>query len=207
MPTKGNYPLTAKVVKAIQCGSAGAEEYLYHYMTRGRVRYWIFSKLNCPEDAEDLIHDAFIDVVKGIKNRNIRKLNAGPAYVYGVILNKLHDHYAGLEQKRLVIPIDEGRNLSWHGIRGSKSRFRNEYLTVKDPRPSPVKVISIQEQRDKLKRTLQRLPEGQREVMRRVLFLEQTQDEVEKGMKITSTQFRLFRWRGKKNLTNLLSVA
>jgi len=102
----------AQVLEACQRGDSQAQEALYKefapVLLGMGMRY-----LHSREDAQDLLHDAFVKIltnIKSVKNPAVLK-----AWIYRIMYNRIMDHF---RERRMLVYLD-GENLEWHSDRNT----------------------------------------------------------------------------------------
>jgi RNA polymerase sigma factor (sigma-70 family) len=187
MPTKGDY-LSADTIRAIQQGSADADEELYRYISEGSIRYWIYSKIRRTEDAEDVIQDSFLIALQEIRDGKILDENSGPTYVRSIIWHRIIAWYRWMYREQKSLDID------------------TNFLILRDRNPDPMKVVCIREEKARIEKAVQELPtQRQRLLMHRLVVLGEDDKDVRKKMKLTTNQFRTDKSEGKKALIDIVS--
>lgn len=181
-------PLCARLpVKAIAAGDPGATEELYQYILR-RLRPLAESRLGA-EEADDIAHEALMVTVVTIRNGQLRHEMALRSYLYSVVRRLIAARIVQTikRRKRLVDLGDAVGGLRAQGTPESEALHR--------------------EKRDLMGRLLKQLHSRDCELLTRFYFDGQPFREVCADMRITETQFRLFKSRAKAKLTRWASEA
>jgi RNA polymerase sigma-70 factor (ECF subfamily) len=171
----------ASLVAAIQRGDAAAEEELYHILDRG-VRFKLWRQMP-PFEADDRVHDIYIIVLQAIRQGRLRE----PERLLGFIWTVAHRQVAAyidvtVQARERFEFLD--RSWNWPEV------------PIKD---DPGDHVFLQEKKEILAAALGKLPERDREVLRRFYLQHQNAAQICGAMDLTDTQFRLLKYRAKAN--------
>jgi RNA polymerase sigma factor (sigma-70 family) len=122
------------------------------------------------ENCEEVHHNIFIDIVSAIKSGTIRRPSALLPYIMAIVRHRKGD------------------------LIGNKVRFREVPEVVKEQADPAARADFYVErnERDALVRAaLERLPEAQRELIRRFYYEEQPRESVMEAMRLSDNQFRV----------------
>lgn len=161
---------------------AGAEE-LYKILRRG-VRYYMARQLGA-EDLEDKIHDTFLAVVRAIKQGDVREPERLMGFVRTIAQRQVQRHIGKLVKKR------------------QEAEMETVGVFVKDPSPTPEQSVIVQEKARLMKAALDEMPTRDQEILKRFYLYEQPAEQICAEMKLTETQFRLFKSRAKAKFGQL----
>ena len=150
---------------------------LYQLFSRG-IRFYMTRQLP-PEELEDRVHDAFILVVKAIRNGELREPARLMGFVNTVVRRQVAAHIENAVRKRSKqVELDDG---AW----------------LRDPRSGPEEGLILKQQRDLIRCVLSEIPPRDKEILTRFYLHEQSQEQICAEMELSPTQFRLLKSRAK----------
>jgi RNA polymerase sigma factor (sigma-70 family) len=130
---------------------------------------------------EDRLHDTFLIVLEAVSTGALREPAALPGFIQTVL------HYQAVASIREV------------GRRRQEVDFADCGL-VKDKRSNPEELHAKSEKRQLLSLSMDYLPERDRELLTRFYLEGQRRTQICRQMNLSSTQFRLNKWRAKERL-------
>ncbi|MBI4902275.1 MAG: sigma-70 family RNA polymerase sigma factor [Acidobacteria bacterium] len=137
------------------------------------------------QDVEDLLHDAFLMVVRSIRQGELRD----PLRLFGFIHAIMRRHIATVIEK-LVLSRTKVADAEWTGrVEGS----------IYDPEEEFV----LRERGRLIREVFSALGDREREVLRRFYLEEQSIGEICRDMRLSETQFRLLKSRAKARFGEL----
>jgi RNA polymerase sigma-70 factor, ECF subfamily len=178
----GPAPSWSALVERIRTGDSTACEELYSTAFVD-VRRWFSRRLGA-QYAEDRTHDTYLATIRAI-------VNGGPREP-----DRLRGFIQGIAQRQLCVSV---RSLLERRAR----EIACEDLVLSDPGPDLDSAILRREERASVKRALRALSGPQREILVRFYVWEQTPGQICAEMALTSTQFRLLKWRAKAEFAAL----
>ena len=168
-----------EIVSLIIAGDARGEEMLYNSFYRG-LRY--LATRECPQYAEDCVHDTLITVIGHIRSRQLREPGGLVSYLRTVL-------------KRTAW---SKRNESHRWSNGEQ--YDLAVQTSADPRQTPEQTIQSEERIAVMRAALGELKPREQEVLTRFYLKNETQETIREAMKLSETQFRLLKSRSKQKL-------
>jgi DNA-directed RNA polymerase specialized sigma24 family protein len=133
---------------------------------------------------EDKVHDTFLIVVQAVRRGELRE----PERLMGSVRTIVRRQVAGY--------IDQAmHNRKQQAELGSGK-------IIPDIRRNPEQVAIATQHEEIAKRVLQGISRRDREILTRFYLLEETQEQICSGMKLTETQFRLLKSRAKARFGN-----
>ncbi len=172
--------LCETIVGLIMAGDANGDELLYSTFSRG-LRF--LAARYCPEYADDCMHDAIITVSRQIKAGQLKTPAALPGYL-NIVLKR-----AAWNKK-----IESER----YG--GNSEVFETVVQTKSDDRDDPERLLELQERARILREGLRDLKPREQEILTRFYLKGESQEVICREMKLTETQFRLYKSRSKQKL-------
>lgn len=168
----------------IAAGDSRGAAALYESFHRG-MRY--LAARYCPQHADDCVHDAVIEVIQQIKQRQVKNGAALPGYIRTVLKRTCWDKHA---------------QVCRHD--GEADTAEAALERAADTRENALNQLERQERVATMRRGLERLTPRQREILKRFYLEEQTPDVICAEMNLTDTQFRLLKSRSKQQLEHVI---
>jgi len=160
----------------IDTQAQGLED-LYKLFSQG-IRFYLRRHLP-PQELDDKVHDAFILVVKAIRQGELREPARLMGFVYAIVRRQVAAHIDKAVHSRMEHVDFDSR--AW----------------LKDSRRDPEESILFQERRDLISRVLAEIPVRDREILTRFYLHEQSPEQICSDMELSPTQFRLLKSRAK----------
>lgn len=135
---------------------------------RDELYRYIVGKVNCPEAAQDILHDTFIRLMEFVSKGSVYSPRS---FLYQVANNLIIDHH----RRNLLRPL------------ATEAQLEELATRVADPAPQPAEVLSDLEQMALLQQALRELPPRCREVFILLKFKHYTYAQVEQELQISST--------------------
>jgi RNA polymerase sigma-70 factor, ECF subfamily len=165
------------LVSRIKDGDDGAMEELYYRFGRG-IRYSFYRHLG-PQDLDDKIHDTFVIVVQAIRRGELRDPERLMGFVRTVVRRQVAAHIEeAVHARRDETPIDAATPVLDQTHTAEEQMIWDEQIKV-------------------MAHTLDSMPARDRELLTRFYLKNQSQEQICREMKLTETQFRLFKSRAK----------
>jgi RNA polymerase sigma-70 factor, ECF subfamily len=169
------------IVERIRDGDPAASEELYPQVLR-LLEYSCRSRL-VPDEADDRVQETYLAVLQAIQNGDLRE----PEKLIGFIRIIGHRQYCAYVRRRDKSHSSQpGREVFEES---SRSRFDPEHDILEKERRSFAQGVLAQ------------LAPREREILERFYVQEETRDRICEKMDLTSTQFRLLKWRAKAKVT------
>jgi len=132
------------------------------------------SRVVGPEDLDDSLHEVVVIILGAIRREKLRDPERLACFVNTIARRRMVAHVRSrMLQRRLVDGVD----------------------VVASPDRSPEESAAHQERVEQLARVLRRLNPRDREILERFYFNEQNHEQICREMRLTETQFRLFKSR------------
>lgn len=169
------YASCADLVGRVQRGDKSGAEALYHTVS-GNARARLRRSVD-PHLVEDRLHDIVVTVLEAIQGGVLREPERLMGFVRTVTQRQVAAHIrTNMAQRRRMTPI---------GV-----------LEVPSPlEQSPEAALARREKIEGLEKLLRRLRARDREILIRFYCDEQDQEQICREMRLTATQFRLFKSR------------
>ena len=181
--SRENSPDWAGVVAQIQAGDPTGLEQLYRTFSRG-VRYYVARQLPY-QDLDDKIHEIFVIIVEAIRKGSLREPERLMGFVRTVAQRQVAGHIERMVHNRTrETEIERGAD-------------------VADATETPERAALVREKADLVKRALAKLSVRDRELLERFYVREQTPGRICAEMRLTETQFRLYKSRAKARFGEL----
>ena len=172
-----------ELVDRIKANEAAGLEELYGIFSRG-VRFYFCRQLG-PQDLEDKVHDSFLIVVSAVRRGELREPERLMGFVRTIVRRQVAAYIDQVvHSRKQQAELDSGR-------------------TVPDLKRNPEQVAIEQQQEAIAKKVLQGISRRDREILTRFYLLEETQEQICTGMKLSETQFRLLKSRAKARFGDL----
>ena len=169
------------LVARIQAGDPRGEEELYGVINGG-VRFSLYRQIPLQE-VDDKVHNIFMIVLEAIRERRLREPERLMGFIGTVARRQVAAYiHSAVEIRRICVPIDS--EPGFPGIPVDSG--------IEDG-------IFGREVSELVSTTLMRLPESEREILRRFYLEHQTLKRICAEMGLTETQFRLLKYRAKAN--------
>lgn len=170
------------LVKGIQTNDPAGGELLYTTFRRG-IRYFLARKLGT--DCEDGVNETLLMVFKAIRNGEVREPERLPGFVrtvamryaFGVIGQRVHSR-----EKEVAIETSPYTPVALH---------------------DPERDAMVQQRAELIRKTLRKLSARDREILVRFYLQEQSPEQICEEMRMTDTQFRLYKSRAKAKFGEL----
>jgi RNA polymerase sigma factor (sigma-70 family) len=175
----------ADLVRGVEAGDETAISELYALLERG-FRWYLMSHVG-KEDAEDRLHDAFLDLVRAIQAGAVRDSNCLFAFARTIIRRKI----ATIINARV---IDRQRVVTQDAL---------GYEQVADQHGDPEKQAYDTEKVAVMRRALGELAPRDREILERFYVHEQAETQICREMGLTACQYRNLKSRAKTRLADL----
>ena len=168
-------PRWGEVVDRVRSGNEDGVEELYAAVSEC-ARGQLFQSVE-PHSVEDHVHEIMLVVIEAIRDGELRDPQCLMGFVRTVTRRRisLHIRAAVVRRKRLV------------SIETSEARAPMH--------ESPEARLALRQKVVGMRTALQRLGSRDREILIRFYYLEEEAEEICKEMKLTATQFRLFKSR------------
>jgi RNA polymerase sigma-70 factor, ECF subfamily len=163
------------VVEHIRDRSESAVEELYRSLRSMRL---FFCRQIGPVHADDAYHDVIVDLVGAIRKGAIRKPEALPGYAIAIARGKVSAHVRG-------------------AIRVRQSLDVKSVVLSGNPSEGPEELVQRSERQAIAERVLKAMPPPQRETLIRFYLKEDSAEEIQASMGLSSNQFRLIKSRAK----------
>lgn len=175
-------PLTTEqicaLVAGIQSGDTASMETLYRIVMR--LRYWFGAKIGW-DDADDLLHEAYVDAVRQIRRGDLNEPERFMGYLRSITSRKM----LACIQERV-----EERD----GMR--KRELFGEVQLYQHATPQDIEAEALEhEQRRIALAALAKLRKVDREILTRAYLDGETKDQTCERMSLTETQYRLLKSR------------
>ena len=178
---------TARVIVAlIQQGDRRGEEMLYSALSRG-MKFLAIRKLG-PDDGVECFHDTMLTLIRRIREGALQEPAALFGYARTILLRHISEQF---DKRRRLSTVDD---------------FDTVSHAIADPRLSPEAAIEAEQRKAAMRRGLLALRPKEREVLTRFYLQEQSIEEIQQEMNLTTTQFRLLKSRSKQKLENITAA-
>jgi len=158
-------------------------EELYRVFSRG-VRFYLCRQLG-PQDLDDKVHDTFLIVVQAIQKGELREPERLMGFVRTVV------------RRQVAAQIDRS-------VQSRREQAEmNSSAVVSDHRNTPEEAAILRQHEQVAESVLRSVSGRDREILTRFYLMEQTQQEICDGMKLSETQFRLLKSRAKARFGEL----
>lgn len=174
-PGRGQQVAANIIVESIAAGVEDGFEFLRAAFAPG-LRCFLVRRLRA-EDAEDALHDVLIAVVGAIKRGRIRQPDRLPGFVHTVARRIALQRLEQLARRRNLF-VEARESLPATGCDAERLLIDRECAAI---------IVGV----------LDAIPPRRREVLVRFFFLEQTDEQIRREMKLTKTQLRLLKSRAK----------
>ncbi len=171
------------IVDLIQKGNPQGEELLYLTFARG-LRY--LATRHCPAYAEDCVHDTILAVTRQIRAGQLQTPAALPGYLNVVLKRTAWQKKAQSER-----------------VEAHSEVFANTVATRPDSQDNAQQLLEKQERVRILREGLSALQPPEREILTRFYLKGEKPEWICQQMRLTETQFRLYKSRSKKKLETL----
>jgi RNA polymerase sigma-70 factor (ECF subfamily) len=184
LPTPDNgYESETSLVERVRAGNIAAMSELYQLIDKG-FRFSLVLSVG-PQDLEDCLHDAFIEVLRSIQRNELRD----PRRLMGFIRIVVHRmgvsrHNRHAQQRRETVTLDE-------------------CSVIPEPRNNAEKNLIARQRVNLLHEVLELMSGRDREVLNRFYVQEQTQERICDEMRMSLEQFRLLKSRAKDRFGEL----
>jgi RNA polymerase sigma-70 factor (ECF subfamily) len=170
-----------EIVAGIQRGDDACGEILYSVFAQG-IRYLIARQLGW-KDLDDRVHDAFLTVLDAINHHELREPEKLMGFVQTIVKRQI------VANIRLAV----------------KSRGNEAYVETSfaDAHADPEQNAAWREQMVLMKATLRQLTRRDRELLTRFYLEDQSETRICDEMRLTATQFRLYKSRAKRKVGSL----
>jgi RNA polymerase sigma factor (sigma-70 family) len=166
-----------ELLNRVKQNEAGAAEELYSLISKGML---FFLSRNVPwHFAQERMHDSFMIVLKAIQDGRIEDARAFPGYLRTVVKRQYFDHL-----RTSVNATDCSYELVVNSLT-SKAR------------DNPDSLLEFQQRSTLMAEVLRSMHPKRREILNRFYILEQSHEHICSKMKLTETQYRLLKSRGK----------
>ncbi len=148
-------------------------------------------------DPDDLLHDVYLEALKGIRAGQVRDAGALWGFCTGIgrrlVARWIRDR---VKQRRRAVSIDEAHECS----RDQFAADRKRNVIPIDGAANPEQALIRASRIDRVRAALKQLSPRHREIIERFYFYGQAHAEIEREMGITGTQFRLAKSRALERL-------
>ncbi len=175
-------PAHADIVRRIKEGESAAIADLHRLCSRGLHAYLL---RQVGPEADDLLHEVLIDVVRGIRGCGIREPERLMGYIYAVARAHVAAHIGATARRRRMGAIDEN---------------------IRDGADDPEHCVIASEQTAIMHTYLQHVSLRERDILTRFYLKHQTPEQIQREMNLTPTQFRLFKSRAKAHFASRVQV-
>jgi RNA polymerase sigma-70 factor, ECF subfamily len=176
-------PDWSALVARIQAGDASAMERLYALFSRG-IRFYLCRQLGAQE-LDDKVHDTFVIVVQAIRRGELREPERLMGFVRTIVRRQVAAFIdTAVQSRRDQVDLESG-------------------VSVSDDRSNPEEDAIAGQRREIMKRVLCSVSQRDREILTRFYLLGQSQEQICREMRLTSTQFRLLKSRAKARFGEL----
>lgn len=173
---------TNELVQKVKQGDSGAFEQLYDNFAQRIFRY-IRQKIQCQQEAEDVLQEVFIKAYKGIANLPLEDLNF-TAWLYRIAGNSINDYFRKKYRSPGISPIDENFDI-----------------------PDKVSVygeIEIKSEVETARSTFKYLPPLYKQVLELRLVQDYSPEQAGKILKKSNLAIRLLQYRALKKVRLIL---
>jgi RNA polymerase sigma-70 factor (ECF subfamily) len=176
----------ARLVQNIRTGDEAALEELYRICRTFPAH--LLTKSLPPCDVEDAIHNLYLVGLGQIRRGDLKEPSKLVAYLI-IMARRLVCHWIAGRARSPYQPTEPslGEGGDWQS---SAERLVSHY-------PGPDRRYLQTQRMDIAARVLGQLSKREREILNRFYVLEQSAEEIQQGMNLTSTQFRLAKSRAK----------
>jgi RNA polymerase sigma factor (sigma-70 family) len=167
-----------ELIERVRTGAAAAVEELYRLIESIAGRRYA-CRLS-PGDARDRLHDVFLIVLQAIGRGSVRKPGALAPYIRTVLRYQAAASVRGAVRQR---------------------RFQGgaaEYSLLQDQRSNPEETLLQDERKNLVEKSIRALCGPDREILSRFYLHDQPREQICSEMHLSSTQFRLNKWRAKE---------
>lgn len=168
----------------VRAEDPAALEELYGLLSRG-VRL-LFLRRVPPQDADDLFHDTFLEVLRAIRQDKVREPSKLPGFVRTVALRRAARYFAARSRER--------ENQDPSGVEEVLARNAD----------SPETHVLEHDRRRVALQALSDLPRNYRQLVVRFYFLGQKERQICRDMNLSETQFRVTKSRAKARFLSRL---
>jgi RNA polymerase sigma factor (sigma-70 family) len=175
----------AAAVRGTCDGDEYATDKLFALLSRG-LRWYILRQTN-RDDAEDILHMVWIDLVTVLRRGQLRDPRAALAYARHIAIG----HCADWVKKR-VQTREKHIHIGWS-------------FDVAGEDPDVYSATRKREQRNVMARAITSLKPLDRQILERFYLNEQDAETVQRELGLTATQFRLRKSRAKQKLAQIIS--
>jgi RNA polymerase sigma-70 factor, ECF subfamily len=168
----------AGLVSRIQNGENTGTEELYRIFNEG-IRFLLCRRIG-PQDMEDKVHDTFLLILQAIQRGDVREPERLMGFIHTVVRRQVAayiDHMVHSRHEQLDFELLE---------RGIADRRRN-----------PEQHMVVRQNAAIMKNALLQMPHREREILIRFYEREEPLEQICEEMRLTETQFRLFKSRAK----------
>jgi RNA polymerase sigma-70 factor, ECF subfamily len=171
------------LVRRVKAGESEGLEQLYRLFARG-IRFHLCRQLGSRE-LDDRVHDTFLVVVQAVQKGDLREPERLMGFVRTIVRRQVAGYIStNVNQRREHVDLDTG-------------------VRVTDLGRNPEESVVTAQQRQLVRRVLDRLNQRDREILTRFYLYEQTQEQICDEMSLTETQFRLLKSRAKTRFGEL----
>ena len=171
------------LVERIRVGEPNAMQELYQVFGRG-VRIYLCRQLGV-QDVDDKVHDTFLIVVQAIQNGELREPDRLMGFVRTIARRLVAAHIdQAVHRRRDNVAVESG-------------------IPITDKRVTPEQNVIQREKVDLMLQVLRDMAGRDRDVLTRFYLYEQSQEQICREMKLTSTQFRLLKSRAKARFAEM----
>jgi RNA polymerase sigma-70 factor (ECF subfamily) len=172
-----------ELVAQIQAGDNVGSVGLYRTFSRG-LRYFLLRELGS-QDCDDLLHEILVIVLVAIRRGDLRDPNCVRAFVWTIARRQVA---AAVQQRVKSRQKELGLECGSHVVEQSNNP----------------EMATISREREEIgRKALQNLSPRNREILARFYLYEQTPEHICREMRLTSTQFRLYKSRAKAQFGKL----
>jgi RNA polymerase sigma-70 factor, ECF subfamily len=175
----------ARIISLILSGDPTGEELLYVSFHRG-LRF-LAVRLS-PLHADDCVQDTFLIAIKQIRTGKLSSPEALPAYLR-TILRRMTWNFNAQSNRRT----------------GGQDAYETAITSYADHRPDPEQELGVKDQARMMMDCLRSLKPRDQEILTRFYLQNQTAEDICSEMRLTETQFRLYKSRSKKLLEHAVA--
>jgi RNA polymerase sigma factor (sigma-70 family) len=178
------------LVSQIQAGSEEAMVELYNIFNKG-FRFLLLRRLG-PDGVEDKIHDVYLLVVNAIKRGDLREPERLMGFVHTIVRRQIVQYINEVVENRKFVELDGVPSRS-----GAVEYAGGPFSNADGESDNPEETAIRKQRTELMKNALASLPTRDREILTRAYLKEQSKEQICAEMKLTDTQYRLYKSRAK----------
>lgn len=172
------------IVEAIRQGSNAGIQSLYDLVKKNATPYlrWRLGLDGTPE-IEDRLHNAFLATLEAIRSGSLREPDRLSSFIFTVVRRQAAMAIRHTARRRQQCEATDG---------------------IRDQRPGQERQCMTAQNQELVASGLRDLKARDREILVRFYLEGHGRERICKEMRLTDTQFRLYKWRAKARLTDLV---